>query len=157
MTSAEQASRERIRMVAGALFERGESISRVARDLRVGVRQVEKWRSAWRQGGSDALRSKGPSAVPQLDPAKALIDAMLREDLTALREDLTALREDLTALREDLTALREDLTAPKKQRHTVRRIHARLIDDHQLVEITYSTVRDYVHGRCPRIWVEAGR
>jgi transposase len=53
-------------MQAGARFERGESISHVARDLRVGVRQVEKWRSAWRDGGSDALRSVGPQAAPRL-------------------------------------------------------------------------------------------
>jgi transposase len=66
MTPAEQAARERIRMEAGARFERGESISHVARDLRVGVRQVEKWRSAWRDGGSDALRSRGPQASPRL-------------------------------------------------------------------------------------------
>jgi transposase len=66
MTPAEQAARERIRMEAGARFERGESISHVARDLRVGVRQVEKWRSAWRDGGSDALRSRGPQAAARL-------------------------------------------------------------------------------------------
>lgn len=79
MTPAEQAARERIRMQAGALFERGESISRVARDLRVGVRQVEKWRSAWRTGGSDALRSKGPQAVPRLsDEQFARLEQELR-------------------------------------------------------------------------------
>ena len=66
MTPAEQAARERIRMQVAARFERGESISHIARDVRVGVRQVEKWRSAWRTGGSDALRSKGPQAVPRL-------------------------------------------------------------------------------------------
>lgn len=66
MTPAEQAARERIRMQAGARFERGESISHVAQDLRVGVRQVEKWRNAWRRGGSDALRSSGPQAAPRL-------------------------------------------------------------------------------------------
>lgn len=68
-------------------------------------------------------------AAPRLDPAKALIDGMLREDLDA----------------------------PKKQRHTARRVHARLIDEHKLTEITYSTVRDYVRDRRPQIWAEAGR
>ena len=53
-------------MEAGARFERGESISHVARDLRVGVRQVEKWHSTWRDGGSDVLRSRGPQSVPRL-------------------------------------------------------------------------------------------
>ena len=53
-------------MQAAARFERGESISRVARELRVGTRQVEKWRSAGRDGGSQALRSKGPLSAPRL-------------------------------------------------------------------------------------------
>jgi transposase len=53
--------------------------------------------------------------------------------------------------------LREDLAAPRKQRHTARRIHARLVDEHDLTDITYSTVRDYVRTRRPQIWAEAGR
>jgi transposase len=67
--------------------------------------------------------------APRLDPAKALIDGMLREDLAA----------------------------PKKQRHTARRVLDRLIDEHELTEITYSTVRDYVRVRRPQVWAEAGR
>ena len=67
--------------------------------------------------------------VPRLDPARPLIDAMLRGDLEA----------------------------PRKQRHTARRVHARLVDEHGLGEITYSTVRDYVRVRRPQIWAEAGR
>jgi hypothetical protein len=53
--------------------------------------------------------------------------------------------------------LREDLDAPRKQRHTARRVLARLVDEHGLGEITYSTVRDYVRVRRPQIWAEAGR
>lgn len=53
-------------MEAAARFDNGESISQVARVLRVGTRQVEKWRSAWRQGGPAALRSRGPQSVPRL-------------------------------------------------------------------------------------------
>lgn len=68
-------------------------------------------------------------AAPRLDPVKSLIDAMLREDLDA----------------------------PRKQRHTARRVHARLIDEHGQVEIAYSTVRDYVRVRRPQIWAQAGR
>ena len=67
-------------------------------------------------------------AAPRLDPVKPLIDAMLREDLDA----------------------------PKKQQHTARRVLARLIDEHG-VDITYSTVRDYVRVRRPEIWAESGR
>jgi hypothetical protein len=47
--------------------------------------------------------------------------------------------------------LRADLTAPKKQRHTVRRIFARLIDEHRMVDVVYKTVRDYVSKRKPQI------
>jgi len=68
-------------------------------------------------------------AAPRLDPARVLIDAMLREDLDA----------------------------PRKQRHTARRILARLVDEHAMTAITYSTVRDYVRLRRPQIWAEAGR
>ena len=53
--------------------------------------------------------------------------------------------------------LREDLDAPRKQRHTARRVHARLVEEHGQVEITYSTVRDYVRVRRPEIRAEAGR
>jgi transposase len=53
-------------MQAAARFERGESISQVARALRVSVRQVEKWRSTWRTGGIEALRSTGPASPPRL-------------------------------------------------------------------------------------------
>ena len=38
--------------------------------------------------------------------------------------------------------LRSDLEAPKKQRHTARRILARLVDEHQASDLSYSTVRD---------------
>ena len=68
-------------------------------------------------------------AAPKLDPAKPLIDAMLREDLDA----------------------------PAKQRHTARRVLARLVDEHGLSEVSYSSVRDYVAVRRPQIWAEAGR
>ena len=67
--------------------------------------------------------------APKLDPAKALIDAMLTEDLTA----------------------------PRKQRHTARRILARLVDEHAMTDLTYSAVRDYVAKRRPEIWASAGK
>ena len=53
--------------------------------------------------------------------------------------------------------LRADLDAPRKQRHTARRVLARLVDEHQAVEVSYSTVRDYVARRRPEIAIEAGR
>jgi len=51
----------------------------------------------------------------------------------------------------------EDLDAPRKQRHTARRILARLIDEHGAAELSYSTVRDYVRVRRAEVDVEAGR
>jgi transposase len=68
-------------------------------------------------------------AAPKLDLAKALIDAMLTADLAA----------------------------PRKQRHTARRVLARLVDEHDMIDVTYSAVRDYVAKRRPEIWAAAGK
>lgn len=53
--------------------------------------------------------------------------------------------------------LRSDLDAPKKQRHTARRVLARLVDEYGAQGLSYSTVRDYVRKRRPQILAEAGR
>ena len=53
--------------------------------------------------------------------------------------------------------LRADLDAPRKQRHTVKRIHARLIEEHDAAGVSYSALRDYVSRRRPEIRVEEGR
>jgi len=113
-----------------------EAIRRDARREELSIRGLADRYGVHRRTVRQALAAPEPPArkvpvraAPRLDPAKALIDAMLREDLDA----------------------------PKKQRHTARRIHARLIDEHALTQITYSTVRDYVHDRRPQIWAEAGR
>jgi len=85
-----------------------------------------------RQALGNALppQRKTPArAAPKLDPAKALIDAMLTGDLSA----------------------------PRKQRHTARRVLARLVDEHHLTELTYSAVRDYVAKRRPEILAAAGK
>ena len=68
-------------------------------------------------------------ASPRLEPFKPAIDAMLREDLDA----------------------------PRKQRHTARRVLARLVDEHGAADLSYSTVRDYVARRRPEIAAEAGK
>jgi len=52
--------------------------------------------------------------------------------------------------------LAEDLDAPRKQRHTARRVLARLVDEHD-AEVSYSAVRDCVAKRRPEIWAQAGR
>lgn len=53
--------------------------------------------------------------------------------------------------------LRADLDAPRKQRHTVKRIFDRLVDEHDAAEASYQMVRSYVAERRPQIRLEAGR
>jgi transposase len=50
-----------------------------------------------------------------------------------------------------------DIDAPRKQRHTVARVRDRLVAEHGMSDVAYSTVRDYVARRRPEIMVEAGR
>ena len=99
------------------------------------IRELAVRHGVHRRTVRQALVSAEPPArkVPQrvapvLDPVKPLIDAMLREDLTA----------------------------PRKQRHTALRVRVRLLEEHQLV-VAYSTVRDYVRDARPRIAAEAGK
>jgi len=67
--------------------------------------------------------------APVLDPVKALIDAMLREDLTA----------------------------PRKQASHGPRVRVRLLEEHEVV-VAYSTVRGPTSGDArPRIAAEAGK
>ena len=47
--------------------------------------------------------------------------------------------------------LRADLSAPRKQRHTVRRIFARLIDEYGMRDVSYQIVRGYVADQKPKI------
>ncbi len=75
------------------------------------------------------LRKKLPPRATRLDPFKPLIDEMLRADLDA----------------------------PRKQRHTVKRIFERLLDEHGADEVSYQRVRGYVAGRREEIRVQAGR
>ncbi|WP_308184874.1 helix-turn-helix domain-containing protein [Streptomyces sp. MNU76] len=70
LTPRRQAAREQLRLEAAERFAGGEKTADIARELRVGERQVEKWRRAWREGGAEALRSKGPMCVELLSPAQ---------------------------------------------------------------------------------------
>ncbi|WP_239591662.1 IS21 family transposase [Mycolicibacterium tusciae] len=113
-----------------------EAIRRDARWEELSVRALAKRYGVHRRTVRQALGSPVPPprksrvrVAPKLDPVKPLIDAMLREDLTA----------------------------PRKQRHTARRVLARLVDEHGVGDITYSTVRDYVRARRVEINAEAGR
>ena len=65
-TPAEQERRERLRRAAAGRFARGEATSAIAADLRVTERTVRRWRQAWRDGGTAALRSRGPVSRERL-------------------------------------------------------------------------------------------
>ena len=113
-----------------------EAIRRDHRREGLSIRELAQRHQVHRRTVRQALASAVPPArrprtfqAPVLDPVKPWIDAMLREDLEA----------------------------PKKQRHTARRVLARLVDEHGVTAISYSTVRDYVARRRPEILDEAGR
>lgn len=116
-----------------ALFE---AIRRDSRREQLSIRELAVRHGVHRRTVRQALASPVPPprrqrsfAAPKLDPAKPLIDAMLREDLDA----------------------------PRKQRHTARRVWQRLVEEQGMDEVSYSTVRDYVARRRPEVRVEAGR
>ncbi len=113
-----------------------EAIRRDARREELSIRALAERHGVHRRTVRAALASATPAArkprtaqAPKLDPVKAVIDEMLRADLSA----------------------------PRKQRHTVTRIHARLAQEHGAVELSYSAVRDYVRRRRAQIAVETGR
>lgn len=118
---------------------RVELFALIRRDARVeglSVRALAARHKVHRRTVRQALESASPperkprqGVAWRLEPFKPAIDAMLTEDTTA----------------------------PRKQRHTARRILARLIGEHGAEELSYSTVRDYVRVRRAQIDVEAGR
>lgn len=102
----------------------GDSIRSLARKYRVARRTVRQALAS-----AEPPRRKPPVRnAPQLGQFKTVIDAMLREDLSA----------------------------PRKQRHTAQRIHDRVVDEHGGL-LSYSTVRHYVKKRRPELEREAGR
>nr|WP_234319451.1 winged helix-turn-helix domain-containing protein [Streptomyces sp. NRRL S-237] len=50
----------------------------IARELRVSVRSVERWRRAWRENGMEGLRSAGPANAPTVTDEQF---AVLEEEL----------------------------------------------------------------------------
>jgi transposase len=78
-TPAEQERRERLRLGAAERFARGDATAAIAADLRVTERTVRRWRQAWRDGGTAALRSRGPVSRERLSPQQwARLEAELR-------------------------------------------------------------------------------
>ena len=76
---------EGVRMQAGALFAAGHSQAQVARRLGVARQNVSRWHAQWRQGGLDALVSRGPTGTaPRLSEAQlAAVDQALRQGARA--------------------------------------------------------------------------
>lgn len=122
--------------MVGSRVELFEQIRRDHRVEGLGIRALADRHRVHRRTVRQALASAVPPprkpavrVSPRLERFKPAVDAMLREDLDA----------------------------PRKQRHTARRVLARLVEEHAATEVTYSTVRDYVARRRPEIAVEAGR
>jgi transposase len=116
-----------------------EQFAAIRRDHRVeglSIRSLADRHRVHRRTVRQALESAVPPVrktplrvAPRLEPFRAAIDDMLRSDLDA----------------------------PKKQRHTARRVLARLVDEHGAAGLSYSTVRDHVRKRRPQIAAEAGK
>lgn len=120
----------------GSRVRQFEAIRRDARREDLSIRELAARHGVHRRTVRQALDSPLPPArkprrfsAPKLDPAKPIIDGWLRKDLDA----------------------------PRKQRHTARRVWERLVDEQHMVELSYSSVRDYVARRRPEIAAEAGR
>jgi transposase len=76
---------ECVRMQAGALFVAGRSQAQIAHQLGVARQNVSRWHARWRSGGSDALRSAGPTG-----PGPRLSDQQLHAIDQALRQGARA-------------------------------------------------------------------
>jgi transposase len=80
---------ERIRLQAGAMFAAGRSQAEVSRQVGVAPQNVSRWHALWRSGGSQALRSAGPTGhTPRLS------DAQLEVVREALRQGARAYGSD---------------------------------------------------------------
>ncbi|MEU9945818.1 helix-turn-helix domain-containing protein [Streptomyces lavendulae] len=66
LTVERQKFREELRLKAAERFAEGEANPVIAKDLRVSVRSVQRWRQTWEEGGPRALRSQGPASLPRL-------------------------------------------------------------------------------------------
>nr|WP_189281951.1 winged helix-turn-helix domain-containing protein [Streptomyces atratus] len=66
LTAERQQFREELRLKAAERFAQDEASSLIAKDLRVSVRSVQRWRQMRGEGGPRALRSQGPTSLPRL-------------------------------------------------------------------------------------------
>src|SRR5829696_6272076 len=85
---AAQQERDRLqarRLRAAGLFAAGVRQAEVARQLEVSAQAVSVWHGRWKEGGTDALHSRGPSG-----PAPRLSDAQLATIEQALLDGASA-------------------------------------------------------------------
>ena len=110
-----------------------ELYAAIRRDLHAGVskRAIErKYGVGWRtvacatESVWPQPRKKYPPRPQKLDPYKPFIDEILRADLDA----------------------------SVGQRHTVTRIYRRLLDEHDMTDVSYQRVSAYVRERKPQFW-----
>jgi transposase len=85
---AAQQERDRLearRLRAAELFAAGVTQAEVARQLEVSAQAVNVWHARWQAGGTEALRSRGPSGpVPRLsDQQLAQVERALLKGATA--------------------------------------------------------------------------
>ncbi|MER5720341.1 winged helix-turn-helix domain-containing protein [Streptomyces sp. NPDC002132] len=72
MTPTGRWRRETVRIQAAELFEQMIKPSDVARRLRVSVKSAYQWHQLWRDGGGQALASRGPSGSRCRLPSRSL-------------------------------------------------------------------------------------
>ncbi|MEU0041385.1 winged helix-turn-helix domain-containing protein [Streptomyces sp. NPDC006333] len=66
LTAERQAFRERIWMEAAGMFADDLGNAEIAKELRVSVRSVQRWRRSWQDSGPSALLTRGPVCRPKL-------------------------------------------------------------------------------------------
>jgi transposase len=122
------ASRSRVELYA--------AIRRDARAEGLSVRALARRHGVHRRTVREALSSAWPAPRKKLPPRRSVLDPF---------------KPAIDAM------LRADLDAPRKQRHTVHRVFDRLVAEHGMEGVSYSTVVVYVRSRRPEIRAEAGR
>ena len=115
-----------------------ELYAAIRRDVRAGMsaRAIERKHGVGRRTIVKAMSSAWPGPRKELPPRPSKLD-LFKPVIDEI--------------------LKADLDAPRKQRHTVTRIWQRLMDEHQIADVSYPVVRAYVAERKPQIRVEAGR
>jgi transposase len=86
--SAAKRERDRLegrRLRAAELFAAGVTQAEVARQLEVSAQAVSVWHARWKEGGTDGLRSRGPSGpAPRVSDAQlALVEQALLDGAAA--------------------------------------------------------------------------